>query len=771
VSSPSLSRKNLLALSKIVGKEHVSASDLDRLFYSRDAMSRTLIEWRRGKPKYFPHAIVWPANTLEVSRLVRWANEKKIPVIAYGGGSGVSGGTLPLHGGLIIDLKRMSAIEQIDEDNNQAVVQSGIISQHLETALQSKGFTLGHFPSSILVATMGGCIAARGAGQMSTKYGVIEDMVDALEVVLPSGDILPFDAETVPGLPGVAPCPLFIGSEGTLGIVTRCRVRLHRKAMASRYRAFSFARLSDAIAAMRTIMQTGMRPSVVRLYDPLDSLLLEMGYSKSNGVKASPEFLQKIVGPLRGRLQSLLNPHLKNIKDQALAYLLGFPRILDSLLKNVPVDSLLIVGFQGDNRIISWEESKTRKICKKNFGKDHGSKLGLHWLDHRYSVSFKMPKLFMQGNFVDTIEIATTWDRVQELYDTVRKELSRYCLVLAHFSHAYHEGSSIYFTIVGRESSLKNELSLYDRAWESAMQSCLEMGATITHHHGVGILKGKFMRDELGALMDLFQTFKLALDPHGIMNPGKMGLDGKPGRTRKKRSYERMTKLISRKEGAHIDEFSLIVHTAAKLPWKELEEGLNEAGFTLGYHSMDHSEASIQDLLEENHPNTFHMRYGHPVDMCVSVMAKDHDHTILETKLVPRTAAGPDFKRILLGNGRIFGNIEEASLRIHHIPEKISWHWTYWKKKGRAELFLKKLKQRYIVPSLCRIFKEGEIPSEVMKKDHVLLILRFEGLGSMTRCFHARATALTREMEGSVARLSRKKAKSGLDQLMQGILS
>ena len=529
MAEPALSPKDAQSLARLVGSDHVSTGDVDRILYSHDRMSRSAIQSRKSLPTHRPQAIVWPANTSEVAAVVRWAGRRRLPVIAYGGGSGVSGGTVPVHGGLIVDLKRLDKIEQIQDSQLLAVVQAGILVSDLEERLHPLGYTQGHFPSSIAIATLGGSIAARGAGQLSTKYGVIEDQIEAIEVVLPSGAVLPFDAKQVPKLPGVHALPLFIGSEGTLGIITRARVRLHRLPETSLYRGLSFVHLSDALVAIRRLMQSGIRPAVLRLYDPLDSLLLRWGYER--GLHGGlGRILESVTRPILDPVLRVLNPIKKQVAGQALDQFLAHPRMFDFLMQRLPSNCLLVLGFEGDEKFIAAQEAAALNICRASISRDEGRSLGEHWLQHRYSVSFKMPVLFSEGNFVDTIEVAATWDRIEELYHAMRKAIARHCLVMSHFSHAYPEGCSIYFTFVGSENKVRDELKTYDAVWHDAMDTCLRLGGTISHHHGIGLLKARYMPQELGNLMDLFRQFKNTLDPQGIMNPGKMGLNGSKSR-------------------------------------------------------------------------------------------------------------------------------------------------------------------------------------------------------------------------------------------------
>ena len=163
-------------------------------------------------------------------------------------------------------------------------------------------------------------------------------------------------------------------------------------------------------------------------------------------------------------------------------------------------------------------------MSHKRHVKDLGETPGLHWLKHRYSVSYKMPKVFLEGSFVDTIEVASTWDQLPALYSTIREALMPEALVLAHFSHAYVDGCSIYFTILSRTGNCQEDRERYQSLWTKAMEASLKVGGTISHHHGIGLLKAKFLPQELGTGMEWYRQMKNTLDPHHVMNPGKMGL-------------------------------------------------------------------------------------------------------------------------------------------------------------------------------------------------------------------------------------------------------
>lgn len=500
-------------LERILGEERTAADPANRTLYSYDMMSGLKLEMKSGAMPHLPDLVCWPETTTEVSKILKLAHQKKIPVIPYGGGSGVSGGTVPLYGGIILDLKRMNRIEKIERRNGAfyLTAETGIIGEHLERELNQRGFTLGHFPSSILCATLGGYLAARSAGQLSSKYGKIEDMVDEIETVLPNGEVIPFGKSVKP-FPRIRPRDLFVGSEGCLGVITRARLKVHPLPPVTRWRGVSFNRLADGIRSIREILQAGLRPAVVRLYDPLDSLLLEHGYEKSSG------FLESLWKPVLEKIPK------EAVKKRVHRFFFRHPYGIQKLIGLLPPDVILILGFEGDPELAAAQERKALEICRRSISRDLGEKPGLHWLKHRYSVSFKMPQIFEQDAFVDTIEVATTWDNLMNLYHKVQKVLTQKVLLLAHFSHAYPEGCSIYFTVIGMTGSPQRDRELYYQLWDEAMEACLSIGATISHHHGIGLLKARYLPRELGGAMDFYRRIKRKLDPRNIMNPGKMGL-------------------------------------------------------------------------------------------------------------------------------------------------------------------------------------------------------------------------------------------------------
>ena len=381
-------------------------------------MTGCVLDQKAGQTPHRPDVVVRPKNVSETVEIIKLASREKIPVVPYGAGSGVAGGTVPLRGGILLDLSRMTKIGPVVDDEKgkfSVTAEAGVIGHHLELELNEQGYTMGHYPSSLFCASIGGYLAARSAGQLSSKYGKIEDMAEAVEIILPSGELISMDTP-VPGFPKIRAQDLFIGTEGCLGVFTRGRFRIFPLPKATRYRGILFPDVPQALAAIRRVMQSGLKPAVVRLYDPLDTLLLRYGQKKhaSSGTKqhsGSTLFLYSL--------------------------LLKKPSWIQASIERFFQKAMLVLAFEGEPEVALAHEKEALEICADEGGRDQGEGPGLHWLNHRYSASFKLVPLLSQDAVVDTIEVATTWRNLTHLYQTMRLALMPHALVLAHFSRCY----------------------------------------------------------------------------------------------------------------------------------------------------------------------------------------------------------------------------------------------------------------------------------------------------------------------------------------------
>jgi len=501
----------------------VSTSAPDRVAYARDLWPRGLIGVADGV--YAPHqpdAIVWPTSTEEVAAIVKACIRTKTLIVPYGSGSGVCGGAVAIRGGLIVDCKRMRKVIAVDAAAGSATLEAGMIGDHLEHELNRRGLTMGHFPSSIMCSTLGGWLAARSAGQLSTRYGKIEDMVRSATFVDGTGQVHELVSGAQPDL-----LQLAIGSEGTLGIFTRATVTVHPLPAARYYRGWSFPRVAAGCEAIRRVVQRGLRPACVRLYNELDSFLHRRDGKPEATHEAheagEPSALSHWLTALAGGKSTL-----DQLRRGAIGAALGQPAFFNKLFSTVlpwaQSGCLLVMGFEGQAELAAAEAEAAKIELELAGGKDLGPGPGERWLAHRYAVSFRMSKAFESGAFVDTMEVCTTWDQLLPLYAAVQHAVSPHAFVMAHFSHAYADGCSIYFTFAAKAGERVATERRYDELWRAALTAVHASGASISHHHGVGLLKAPFMPDEHGDGMRVYRGLKTALDPHGILNPGKMGL-------------------------------------------------------------------------------------------------------------------------------------------------------------------------------------------------------------------------------------------------------
>lgn len=462
-------------LEEIVGPEHITTRESDRLVYSCDWFWLPQMWMDRSQPLPKPDYVIHPGSAEEISTIMKVASLYKIPVIPWGGGSGTQGGALPLHGGIILDLKRLDKILDIDEQAMVVTAEAGINGTRLEWALNQRGLTLPHYPASANCATLGGYLAPRGSGTISTKYGKAEDLVLRMQVVLPDGRIL-----RTPHVPNHASGPdfmrLFLGSEGTLGVITEATMQVDYLPEERLLRALLFDDIANAIEAGRQLMVRRLDPMVIRLYDPNSTA---------------------------SRLKAILDLDLEG------AY--------------------MVIGFDGDPDIAALQEQKAMEICTALGARDLGREPGERWWNHRYDFYYP-PKSLKLPWMYGTTETVSTFDRIETIWREQKKAVEEgfkewNIQYIAHFSHWFHWGSSIYsrFIIDSPPEDATEAVRLHNRVWQCAINAAVEHGGMINEHHGVGLKLGRFMRKQYDDSWPLLVDLKRVIDPSGIMNPGKLG--------------------------------------------------------------------------------------------------------------------------------------------------------------------------------------------------------------------------------------------------------
>lgn len=451
--------------------DRISTDISERLSCGKDFWPITGAWFMEGRMPSLPDAVAWPETTDEVSAILKLANEYRIPVVPYGEGSGVLGGALAIRGGIVLDMKRMNRILELDEKSLLVTVQTGINGEVLERELSARGYTLRHIPQSIRCSTVGGWIACRAAGQFSSKYGKIEDMLVSLEAVLPDGNI--YRSVTVPrNAAGPRLDHLFLGAEGTLGVVTCAVLRIWPLPQEQALSSYAFPGVDEALEAVRLIMRDNIRPAVVRIYDRQ-----ETGH------------------------------HFHNIPEAA-------DRVM------------LILVMEGIPELVAVEQQVTHRHCLASGGVPCGPEPVRHWFETRFDVSISA-HLLKAGAVVDTIEVAGIWSNISSIYHRVTEAIKAVpgtVVASGHFSHVYPDGACLYLSVVGMPGENKDEY--YQRVWDAAMNTTRACGGSISHHHGIGLNRGRFMESEHGRTgLSILAALKKALDPCGIMNPGKLGME------------------------------------------------------------------------------------------------------------------------------------------------------------------------------------------------------------------------------------------------------
>ena len=447
----------------------VSTDATVRAEASRDWWPGAMIWATEGEVPGLAGVVVTPTSADQVAAVLRLCNAARVPVTAAGGRSGVCGASVPVFGGVVLDTTGMSGIVSVDDESLVLDVAPGTFGDHLEADLRGRGLTVGHWPQSVALSTVGGWVACRGAGQLSNRYGKIEDMVVGLDVVLADGSTV-----TTGGGPRSAVGPdltqLFVGSEGTLGVITGIRLRLHPAPRAQREAAYAYDTFSAANDACRRIVQRGLPPAVLRVYDAT-----EADRSYQTGDRA-----------------------------------------------------VLLVMDEGDPGVVDAAMAITAEVCTGAEVLDD-SLVG-RWLSHRNEVS-ALEALIGKGYVVDTMEISAPWSRLDAIYAAATDALRSVPGVLAasaHQSHAYPDGACLYFSFAAKVDEDGGGTAVRDRTyaqlWDAGQRAVLQAGGTLSHHHGVGLNRSRFTAEALGAGHGVLQAMKDALDPNGILNPGKLGL-------------------------------------------------------------------------------------------------------------------------------------------------------------------------------------------------------------------------------------------------------
>jgi alkyldihydroxyacetonephosphate synthase len=449
-----------------LGAEKVRTDEAARAERRHDYWVLSWLRDHLGTPAPAPVCVVRPSSVADVQAVLRLASAAGAPVIPFGLGSGVVGGVLTSPDAVLLDMGAMSATRSIDEINLLAAFDAGKNGLEAETDVAAKGLTIGHWPQSVAISTVGGWVATRASGQLSTLNGAIENIVHSIEAVLPGGQIV-----TLGRGPRASAGPdlrqIMLGSEGCLGVITGVTLSLRRAPEARDVSVFSVADMATGFDFQREIIQSGWRPPVARQYDAREA------------------------GRLDARADSCL----------------------------------VLMVHEGPAALVQAEKAVVAEEAARFGLTPAPSDIAHHWLEHRNTVPNW--STFLERNIiVDTVEVSAGWDVIGKIYDDAVSALAALpgCLNgSAHSSHAYRSGLNLYFSFAIRSEDAATLEPSYFAAWRAIMEATDRHGGSLSHHHGIGRVRAPWLERELGAEgLALLRKLKAAIDPTGMMNPGAL---------------------------------------------------------------------------------------------------------------------------------------------------------------------------------------------------------------------------------------------------------
>jgi alkyldihydroxyacetonephosphate synthase len=467
---------DIAALAEIVGADHVASGRESRIRHAVGKSLPDLLALRAGTLGAAPDAVVEPATHDEVLALLVHCSARRIAVVPFGGGTSVVGGVEPdasrFVGLAALDTRRMNALVGLDEESRVAVLEPGLRGPEAEVLLGERGYTIGHFPQSFEYATLGGFAAARSSGQASAGYGRFDDAVVGLRVATPAGTLELGRAPKSAAGPDLR--QLMLGSEGTLGVITRLSVQVRPAPAARAYDGWRFESFAAGAATVRRLAQDGPIPTVLRLSDEAETAL------------------------------NLARP---------------------GELGPGPGGCLAILGFEGSADDVAERQQGAMRVLRAAGGEPVAG-AGEGWARERFRGPYLRDALLDAGALVETLETVTFWSSLHGVYEAVRTALRDALsaqgtppVVLCHISHVYRSGASLYFTVACAQ--LEDPLAQWRTAKAAASDAILAAGASITHHHGVGRDHVEWYTHEIGALgVAMMKAVKATLDPAGILNPG-----------------------------------------------------------------------------------------------------------------------------------------------------------------------------------------------------------------------------------------------------------
>lgn len=447
-----------------IGGHEIDRTDAARRRCSRDAWPRIKKLEQSGQDPPLVDGVVTPNSPEAVAAILAEGAARGTALLPVGLRSGICGGIAPLGDEIAIDLSALNRIEEIDEQSLWVRTQAGVCGRDLENALRPRRLTLGHFPQSLHISSVGGWIATRSTGLASTRYGGIEQQLLSLKVALPDGTLV----ET-PCWPRASVGPdlaqLFVGSEGAFGVICAATLRIRRQPQARLLEAWEVPSFTDGLDAIRDCLADGLVPAVVRLYNA----------------------------------------------DEAIRF------------SQQGVESLLILAHEGLPQLVDCERALVAERLRSRGGIALDDSPAKAWWTHRYDASALLQYSDRPGGVADAIEVAADWTRIHRLVERLEHALRPSCTTFhMHASHFYAQGASAYLIVYLDGEDSAEAVRLYDAAWAAAMQICIDEGAAISHHHGIGRVRAQWLAPSLGSATPLLQRVRDAINHEGTLSIGHL---------------------------------------------------------------------------------------------------------------------------------------------------------------------------------------------------------------------------------------------------------
>lgn len=449
-------------IAALVGKEGILTAPEECMCYSYDATNQ----------KFLPEAVAFPRTAEQIARIMHCANRYRVPVIPRGAGSGFAGGSLPVEGGIVLALTRMNRIIKIEPENLTATVEPGVVTGAFQQAVERLGLFYPPDPASLKFSTMGGNVAVCAGGPRCVKYGVTKNYVLGLEVVLPTGELIRTGVQTLKGVAGYDLTALFVGSEGTLGIITAITVKLIPLPPAKKCMLAVFPHIDDATLTVSAIIQARITPATLEFIDQA-------------AIRCVEEYLK-----------------------------IGLP---------ADAEALLLIEVDGDSEAVTRQSEQIREICLQQGAREvtiaHSREEEERLWKARRSIS---PALLKLNPHKINEDITVPISQIPEIIRRINKIAQKYQLINVNFGHA-GDGNIHTNLMINRDNA--EELSRAHQAVREIFEATLERGGTISGEHGIGITKAPYLKMEIGDKnRELMQQIKNLLDPNHILNPGKLSL-------------------------------------------------------------------------------------------------------------------------------------------------------------------------------------------------------------------------------------------------------